>query len=615
MRLIENCGPLRGRHVLLALSGITCAIAICAWLSASAVAGPACSDDFTGASAGAWGLALNWTSATDASEHAVPGTGDVVCLGGTTVDIASGSAHADSVQGGGGGIVIDGGQLALSSATDNSTIASLALDDAGEFSAPVGQTVTVTGNIEWGQCTSCGNAIPLDATIVQTAGSGGTLDIDGPGTGADGPVLQGGSITTSSPVSITNSLFNVSGSFALSTTSTLTLGTGVQLDGDDPQATFTAAAVSAPTGTEGFGPASLVLNGGTTTIGRNTTLQAGAITLAAGELQDDGGIQAAPGRTESLTINGGTLAGEGNLGPVTNVSGTVAPGDATPGTLTVSGTYTQDTGGTLDIGLGASSSFGQLQVFGAVQAGGDLVPELGSYTPASGQAWVVVLSETSVSGQFTLSGADASLVDAVYLASSVKLEGATGTTTTGTTTTVTGTTTTGTGTSTTGTGTTTTGGGSTTTGAGTGGSGAGGTGSAGSAPGAPTFKLSRPSVSNKSDAVSFGLTSSVTGAATARATFVRTVKTVSGKGKHHRTAHKTVLYATASGTAGAGRSLGLRLTPSKAVVRIVKSLHAKVKITVVVSFTPTGGAVQRRTFTVTLPKAKARSLLRSSVDA
>jgi hypothetical protein len=604
MRLIENCGPLRRRHLLLALSGITCAIAICAWLSASAVAGPACSNDFTGPSAGAWGQALNWTSATDASEHAVPGTGDVVCLGGMTVDIASGIAHADSVQGGGGGIVIDGGQLALSSATDNSTIASLALDDAGELSAPVGQTVTVTGNIEWGQCTSCGNAIPLDATIVQTAGSGGTLDIDGPGTGADGPVLQGGSITTSSPVSITNSLFNVSGSFALSTTSTLTLGTGVQLDGDDPGATFTAAAVSAPTGTAGFGPASLVLSGGTTTIGRNTTLQAGAITLAAGELQDDGGIQAAPGRSESLTINGGTLAGEGNLGPVTNVSGTVAPGDATPGTLTVSGTYTQDAGGTLDIGLGASSTFGQLQVFGAVQAGGDLVPELGSYTPASGQVWVVVVSEASVAGQFTLTGADASSVAAVYLAGSVKLEGASGTTTTGT-----GTTTTGTGTSTTGTGTsttgTTTGGGSTTTGGD-----AGGTGTAGAGPASPTFKLSRPSVSNKSGAVSFGLTSSVTGTATARATFVRTVRTVSAKGTHHRTTHKTVLYAAAGGTAGAGRSLGLKLTPSKAVVRIIKSLHAKVKITVVVSFTPTGGAVQRRTFTVTLSKLKARSLRR-----
>ena len=476
MRSNKNIGgrDRRRRYGLVGISGLACAVAACVWLTATAAASPACSDDFTGASGGSWGLAANWTSASDGSVHAVPGTLDVVCLGGTTVDVASGSAHADSVQGQGGGIVIDGGQLTLTSTTDDSTIAGLALDDEGELSAPVSQTVTVTGNIEWGQCTSCGNAILLDATIVQTAGSGGSLDIDGPGTGLDGPILQGGSITTNSPVSITNPIFYVNGSFALSTTSTLTLGTGVQLDGDDPGATFSAAAVSAPSGTEGFGPASLELNGGTTTIGRNTTLQAGAITLTAGELQDDGGIQAAPGRSESLTINGGTLAGEGNLGPVTNVSGTVAPGDATPGTLTVSGTYTQDAGGSLDIGLGASSNFGQLQVDGAVQAGGDLVPELGSYTPAAGQAWIVVLSESSVSGQFTLTGADASAVAAVYLASSVKLEGASGTTTTGTTTTGTGTTTTGT--TTTG---TTSGGGSTTTGDGTNtGGGAGGTGTA-----------------------------------------------------------------------------------------------------------------------------------------
>jgi len=289
------------------------------------------------------------------------------------------------------------------------------------------------------------------------------------------------------------------------------------------------------------------------------------------------------------------------------VSGTIAPGDATPGTLTVSGAYTQDADGTLDIGLGASSNFGQLQVDGAVQAGGDLVPELGSYTPAAGQAWIVVVSETSVAGQFTLTGADASAVAAVYLASGVKLEGASGTTTTGTTTTGTGTTTTGTGTTTTGNGTTNTGtttaGGSTTTG-----TEAGGTGIAGAAPGSPTFALGRASVAKKTDAVSFGLTASVTGTATAKATFVRTVRT--SKGGHRRTTHRSVLYAAASGIAGAGRSLGLKLTPSKSVVRIVKSLHTKVKITVVVSFTPTGGAVQRRTFAVTLPGPKARSLSR-----
>jgi hypothetical protein len=206
MGSIKNRGTLRRRHLLPALAGMTCALAIFAWLSASAVAGPACSDDFTGASDGAWSLAGNWTSATDSSEHAVPGTLDVVCLGGTTVSIASGSAHADSVQGQGGGILIDGGQLTLNSTTDSSTVASLTLDDAGELSAPASQTVTVTGDIEWGQCTSCGDAMMIDATIVQTAGSAGSLDIDGPGTGVSGPFLEGGSITTNSPVSITGLL-------------------------------------------------------------------------------------------------------------------------------------------------------------------------------------------------------------------------------------------------------------------------------------------------------------------------------------------------------------------------------------------------------------------------
>ena len=113
-------------------------------------------------------------------------------------------------------------------------------------------------------------------------------------------------------------------------------------------------------------------------------------------------------------------------------------------------------------------------------------------------------------------------------------------------------------------------------------------------------------MTKKTDAISFGLSSSAPGIATARATFVRTVTT--NKGKHHRSTHTTELYAAARGSAVPGHSLGMKLTPSKSVIRIVKSLHTKVKVTVVVSFTPSGGAAQRRTFTVTLPKSTARSL-------
>ena len=57
----------------------------------------------------------------------------------------------------------------------------------------------------------------------------------------------------------------------------------------------------------------------------------------------------------TATINGGILKGVGNVaGDTFNTGGHVAPGDS-PGELTVTGAYTQTSGGALDIELGGST--------------------------------------------------------------------------------------------------------------------------------------------------------------------------------------------------------------------------------------------------------------------
>jgi hypothetical protein len=437
----------RGANVVAMMAAAFLVLILLVLHVASAGAAPACADDFTGPAGGDWSTPAYWTSATDASDHAVPGNLEVVCLEGTDVVVNS-AADADSVQGQGGGIQLNGGSLTLFSTSNSSTIGSLEIDQQSTLTAPASQTVTVTGNIEWGNC-SCNSQQNLSATIDQTAGPSGSLDIDGPGGGLGGPIFDSGSITSNSPITISNPAFDADAGTAMTTTSTITLATEVQMLGNDPSASFTAAGVVLPAGIAGFGPASLTLTGGTTTIGTNKTLWAGAVTLQGGVLQDDGGLQEAPGRTESLTITGGTLDGVGNMqGPVTNVSGTVTPGDSTAGTLTMSGTYTQDGGGTLDIGIGASNE-GLLQVSGPVNVAGTLIANLGSFMPQQGQLWVVVASLTSTfTGTFTITGPGSERVSPIYLPRSLEL----GTAQPGTTTTTTTTTTTGTGT---GTGTTT----------------------------------------------------------------------------------------------------------------------------------------------------------------
>jgi hypothetical protein len=124
-----------------------------------------------------------------------------------------------------------------------------------------------------------------------------------------------------------------------------------------------------------------------------------------------------------------------------------------------------------------------------------------------------------------------------------------------------------------------------------------------------TVRLGRASVSKQTDAITFAITPSATGTASVRATFVRTLRTVSGKGRHRKikVVHRTVLFGTATAKSiSAQVATTLKLTPSRSVLRLLKSLHRTVRVTVVVSFTPSGGMAQRQTFVVTLPKLKAR---------
>ena len=115
----------------------------------------------------------------------------------------------------------------------------------------------------------------------------------------------------------------------------------------------------------------------------------------AGTLFADGATN--PTGTGVVTVNGGTLAGVGQIsGAVTMSAGSIAPGDAQPSytTLTLGSSYTQSSG-TLAIAANGSNH-SQLAVIGAATLGGTLNVSL-SNVPVSGASYTL-LTAGSISG-------------------------------------------------------------------------------------------------------------------------------------------------------------------------------------------------------------------------
>lgn len=145
----------------------------------------------------------------------------------------------------------------------------------------------------------------------------------------------------------------------------------------------------------------LVIAGGFEKLGEGTLVMAGVLRAGQAHIREGGLIV-----NGSLFATGGTtvyagayLGGSGVIhGSVVN-HGTVSPGNS-PGTLTISGNYTQGTSGVLVMELASSTWHDRLVITGNARLGGTLrLVSLGGYLPEYGDK-LGILHAGSVTGEF-----------------------------------------------------------------------------------------------------------------------------------------------------------------------------------------------------------------------
>ncbi len=126
------------------------------------------------------------------------------------------------------------------------------------------------------------------------------------------------------------------------------------------------------------------IESGTMQFGRTCAQRAGKTTILSG----------ATLQTETFSLNGGSLTGNGTVAGTVANDATVSPG-ASPGTLTIDGDYVQSADGALDIelrGTAPGTQYDRLLVSGKVTLGGALnVTTPNGFAPQAGDAFQILI--------------------------------------------------------------------------------------------------------------------------------------------------------------------------------------------------------------------------------
>lgn len=286
------------------------------------------------------------------------------------------SGAAATVNGAWSGKTIDvaGGSVALNT---SGTLPALTLS-GGTLAGSGG--LTVTGASTWSGGTIGGSgALTFDtgATVTMPGTSAATLSR---------PLLNNGTINftaASSAMLIDGVAITNSGTFDIQSSQSILVTPGTP-----PFINNGTLRKSSGAGVTQF--AAPLANTGTVQVGAGTLNFSGTYTQTAGTTSV---LPGATLQTTSLSLNGGSLIGNGTIAGTVANHAVVAPG-ASPGTLTISGDYVQASNGVLDIQIGGTapgSQYDRLLVSGNVALDGTLnVIPISGFVPAAGNAFQIL---------------------------------------------------------------------------------------------------------------------------------------------------------------------------------------------------------------------------------
>lgn len=250
------------------------------------------------------------------------------------------------------------------------------------------------------------------------ANSGSTLQVIGPFSNFSGTTLTGGKyvvggtfqfdganiVTNAANITLTGTssqILNQSNINALTNFTTNAAAGRFTLAGNQNLTTATGTFTNSGIMAISSGSIFTVGNGGNTSTATNYTQTAGTTTV-------DGTLTASPttAGTPTLNLQSGSLFGGGTVSDTVTSSGIISPGASwnAPGKLAVSGTFTQNSSGALDISIAGTTvgtQYDQLNVTGSSSLNGTLnIKLVNGFVPTVGTTFDIL--NTSVrSGTFS----------------------------------------------------------------------------------------------------------------------------------------------------------------------------------------------------------------------
>ena len=309
----------------------------------------------------------------------------------------SGTLEIDELGSAGGEIVTDDANIILDGTAakfvddgSNSALTNLAsITSKGSFTLAGGADFTTAGTLTNRGTLSvgAGSIFDVDGTLSNLAGTaltGGTYDVTGT------LEFAGANIETNdAAITLTGKSAEI--------VNTTTGKSGLAKFANNDAAGMLTIEAGAKLSTVGS-----VSNAGSFTIGAGSTLTVGGrgvFTQTAGTTTDSGTLAASGG----VALSGGSLFAGGTITGNLVSSGVVTPGASATktGILTDTGTYTQNSGGSLDIGIGGATAakFDALNATSAVLGGTLNISELSSFIPTVGSTFKI-LTFNSVTGTF-----------------------------------------------------------------------------------------------------------------------------------------------------------------------------------------------------------------------